>query len=199
MAAIPFALQGASMLMGGAQRDQASAAQIDQGRRRSVELVREMNYNDANLKLQSRDLLDSTIQDLTTSNMNRVRNMGTIRAALGESNLEGNSMSRVGRVTEGDYLREASGITQSYHRDYSAILGNRYANVENTRNQIDMINKSEVKQSSGLSKLIDPLGLGLDFLFGVALPDMGILGNKDKATDKLTSKVTKKVTKKITK
>lgn len=186
MAAIPIALQGASMVMGGAQKDQATAAQIDQGRRRSIELVREMNYNDANLKLQSRDLLDNAVQDLTAANMDRVRNMGTIRAAIGEGNLEGNSMDRVERVTEGDYLREASGITESYHRDYSVILGNRYANVENTKNAIDNINKSEPKRSNILGKLIDPLGLGASFLFGVGDPTglMGKLGGADKKIDK---------------
>lgn len=145
--------------MGGAQKDLAIASQIDQGRRRSIELVREMNYNDANLKLQNRDLVENTIQELTTANMNRIRNMGTIRTAIGEGNLEGNSMKRVERITEGDYLREASGITESYHRDYSVILGNRYANRENTKNQIDNINKSEPKKGSTLSKIIDPLGL----------------------------------------
>src|SRR5699024_9201719 len=97
--AIPIAMQGSSTIMGGMQGEQAKAAQIDQGRRQSWQMVKEMNYNEANLKLESRDLLDSTVQDLTQANMNRVRNMGTIRAAIGEGMLEGNRSEerRVGK------------------------------------------------------------------------------------------------------
>lgn len=157
VSAIPIALQGTSMLMGGMQANQAKAAQIDQGRRQSWQMIKEMNYNDANLKLESRDLLDSTVQDLTQANMNRVRNMGTIRAAIGEGMLEGNSMERVARVTEGDFLRESQGLTENYQRDYSVILGKRIANRENTVSQIKEINKSEPKLKSKKSILLDAL------------------------------------------
>uniref|UniRef100_UPI003F75081A virion core protein, T7 gp14 family n=1 Tax=Klebsiella pneumoniae TaxID=573 RepID=UPI003F75081A len=58
--AIPIAMQGTSMLMGGMQAEQAKAAQTDQRRRQSWQMIKEMNYNDANLKLEGRDLLDST-------------------------------------------------------------------------------------------------------------------------------------------
>ncbi|AJF40441.1 internal virion protein [Escherichia phage P483] len=168
MAAIPIAMQGASMIMGGMQGEQAKAAQIDQGRRQSMQMLKEMNYNEANLKLESRDLIDSTVQEMTQSNMNRVRNMGTIRAAIGEGMLEGNSMERVTRVTEGDFLRESQGLTENYQRDYSVILGKRLANHENTVSQIKEINKSEPKLKGRLEQIIDPLGLGMGKLAGIA-------------------------------
>lgn len=168
VAAIPIAMQGASMIMGGMQGEQAKAAQIDQGRRQSWQMIKEMNYNDANLKLESRDLLDSTVQDLTQANMNRVRNMGTIRAAIGEGMLEGNSMERVARVTEGDFLRESQGLTENYQRDYSVILGKRIANRENTVSQINEINKSEPKRKGNLAQIIDPLLLGSAKMVDVA-------------------------------
>jgi len=184
--AIPIAMQGASMIMGGMQGEQAKAAQIDQGRRQSWQMVKEMNYNEANLKLESRDLLDSTVQDLTQANMNRVRNMGTIRAAIGEGMLEGNSMERVARVTEGDFLRESQGITENYQRDYSVILGKRIANRENTVSQINEINKSEPRLKGALEQIIDPLGLGMGKLAGIAGAG-GFLEGKlaKKATDKV--------------
>lgn len=173
MAAIPIAMQGTSMLMGGMQANQAKAAQIDQGRRQSWQMIKEMNYNDANLKLESRDLIDSTVQEMTQANMNRVRNMGTIRAAIGEGMLEGNSMERVARVTEGDFLRESQGLTENYQRDYSVILGNRYANRENTVSQINEINKSEPKLKGKLEQIIDPLLLGSAKLTEVAISKKG--------------------------
>lgn len=157
MAAIPIAMQGVSMVMGGMQGEQAKAAQIDQGRRQSWQMIKEMNYTDANLKLEERDLVDSTVQEMTQANMNRVRNMGTIRAAIGEGMLEGNSMERVARVTEGDFLRESQGLTENYQRDYSVILGKRYANRENTVSQINEINKSAPKLKSKKSILLDAL------------------------------------------
>lgn len=186
VAAIPIAMQGASMVMGGMQSEQAKAAQIDQGRRQSWQMVKEMNYNEANLKLESRDLIDSTVQEMTQASMNRVRNMGTIRAAIGEGMLEGNSMERVARVTEGDFLRESQGLTENYQRDYSVILGKRIANRENTVSQINEINKSEPKLKGKLEQIIDPLGLGMGKLAGIATAG-GLLEGKlaKKATDKV--------------
>ena len=186
VASIPIAMQGTSMLMGGMQGEQAKAAQIDQGRRQSWQMVKEMNYNEANLKLESRDLIDSTVQEMTQASMNRVRNMGTIRAAIGEGMLEGNSMERVARVTEGDFLRESQGLTENYQRDYSVILGKRIANRENTVSQINEINKSEPKLKGKLEQIIDPLGLGMGKLAGIATSG-GLLEGKlaKKATDKV--------------
>ena len=186
MAAIPIAMQGVSMVMGGMQGEQAKAAQIDQGRRQSMQMLKEMNYNEANLKLESRDLIDSTVQEMTQANMNRVRNMGTIRAAIGEGMLEGNSMERVQRVTEGDFLRESQGLTENYQRDYSVILGKRLANHENTVSQIKEINNSEPRLKGKLEQIIDPLGLGLTKLVDVAT-----------AGSPLTNKVGKKAAAKV--
>lgn len=186
VAAIPIAMQGASMIMGGMQGEQAKAAQIDQGRRQSMQMVKEMNYNEANLKLESRDLIDSTVQEMTQANMNRVRNMGTIRAAIGEGMLEGNSMERVARVTEGDFLRESQGLTENYQRDYSVILGKRISNRDNTVSQINEINKSEPRLKGKLEQIIDPLGLGMGKLAGIAAAG-GLFEGKlaKKATDKV--------------
>ncbi|CAJ70684.1 virion core protein, T7 gp14 family [Yersinia pestis] len=186
MAAIPLAMQGTSMIMGGMQGELAKAAQIDQGRRQSWQMLKEMNYTDANLKLESRDLIDSTVQEMTQANMNRVRNMGTIRAAIGEGMLEGNSMDRVQRVTEGDFLRESQGITENYQRDYSVILGKRLANQENTVSQIKEINKSEPKLKGRLEQIIDPLGMGMGQLAGIATSG-GLFDGK--STKKATTKV----------
>lgn len=168
MAAIPIAMQGASMMMGGMQAEQAKAGQIDQSRRQAFEMVKQMNYTDAALKLEERDLVDSTVNEMTQGNMNRVRNMGTMRAAIGEGMVEGNSMDRILRVTEGDFLREQQGLTDNYHRDYSQILGKRISNVEGTKAQIESMQKSEPKLKGRLESIVDPLGIGMGKLVGVA-------------------------------
>lgn len=168
MAAIPIAMQGASMMMGGMQAEQAKAGQIDRSRRQAFEMVKQMNYTDAALKLEERDLVDSTVNEMTQGNMNRVRNMGTMRAAIGEGMVEGNSMDRILRVTEGDFLREQQGLTDNYHRDYSQILGKRISNVEGTKAQIESMQKSEPKLKGRLESIVDPLGIGMGKLVGVA-------------------------------
>lgn len=185
VAAIPIAMQAGQMVMGGMQQDQATAAGIDQQRRQQAEMIKQMNIKDANFKLEERDLLESTINDLTASNMNRVRAMGTVRAAIGEGNLEGNSMNRVARVTEGDMLRESMGINQNYQRDYSVILGNRYSNQEQTISAIKAQQASEPRLKGRLENMLDPLGIGLN-----KLVDMSIAGSGfNKSAKKLTGKI----------
>lgn len=187
-AAIPIATSVGQQALGGMQGEQAKAAQIDQSRKQQFQMIKEMNYKDANLKLEARDLIDTTVQDLTQTNMTRVRNMGTIRAAIGEGNLEGNSLERVARVTEGDSLREQQGLTDNYQRDYSVILGNRLANQDNTVSQIKEMQKAEPKLKSSLEQIIDPLGIGLN-----KLVDLTTLGSplSNKAGKKVAAKITK--------
>ncbi|SOO46824.1 internal (core) protein B [Yersinia phage fPS-59] len=174
MAAIPIAMSVASSVAGGAQADQAAAAKNDMLRRQQRETIKAMNIEDANLKLEQRDLLDSTVNELTQGNMNRVRNMGTMRAAIGESMLEGQSIDRVERVTEGDFLREQAGVTENYQRDYASILGKRYGNREQALSTVDSLKAQETKSSSGLSKLLDPLGIATSGIVG------GMLGGNFK-------------------
>lgn len=186
MAAVPIAMAAVQGAQSNMQGQQAAAAQIDQSRRQQAEMIKQMNYTETNLKMEQRDLLDSTVQEMTQGNMNRVRNMGTIRAAIGEGNLEGNSMARVMRVTEGDMLREQQGLTDNYQRDYAAILGKRYSNQGNTVSQIKAMQAAEPKLKGKLEMLIDPLGLGIDKLY--KLTD---IGGKKIYGDKLKSKINK--------
>lgn len=186
MAAVPIAMAAVQGAQSNMQGQQAAAAQIDQSRRQQAEMIKQMNYTETNLKMEQRDLLDSTVQEMTQGNMNRVRNMGTIRAAIGEGNLEGNSMARVMRVTEGDMLREQQGLTDNYQRDYAAILGKRYSNQGTTVSQIKAMQASEPKLKGKLEMLIDPLGLGIDKLY--KLTD---IGGKKIYGDKLKGKIEK--------
>lgn len=160
-AAVPIAMAGASSLMGSMSQAQQQAGQIDMMRQQQWATIKDMNMKEANLNLEGRDLLDKTIQDLTQSNLNKVRNMGTVRAAIGEGNLEGRSMDRVARVTEGDFLRQQTGITDNYKRDYSVIFGQRLSNHEGSMAQIKALQKGEPKKTSGISMALDAaLGMG---------------------------------------
>lgn len=159
-AAIPFALQGVRSVGNSITQARETASAIEYNRRQQLALYNQMNLNDNNLRLEQRDLLDSVLQELTAANMNKVRNMGTIRTAIGESQLEGNTMERIKRVTEGDYLRESAGITENYRRDYSVILGNRYSNYQNAASQIRELHRAEPKRRTNIANILEPFVAG---------------------------------------
>lgn len=157
MAAIPIAMAGAQALGGQHAANQATAAEIKMMRQQSREQLRQMNIQNADLSLQQRNNLEAAQDELTAQNLQKVQAMGSIRAAIGESNLEGRSMERVQRVAEGDFIREANKVTENYRRDYAAIFQQQVGLTESTRSHIAARNKGEPKQRSKLQNILDPL------------------------------------------
>lgn len=158
-AAIPIAMQGAQALSGQHAANQATAAQIKAMRQQSKEQLRQMNIQNADLSLQARSELETLQDDLTAQNMQKVQALGSVRAAIGESNLEGASMERIKRVTEGDYIREANKLTDNYKRNYATIFQQQVGLVESTKADIAARNKGEPKQRSKLQNILDPLAV----------------------------------------
>lgn len=159
MAAIPIAMAGAQALSSQNSQNQATAAQIKAMRMQSKEQLRQMNIQNADLSLQARGNLEALQDELTSQNMQKVQAMGAIRAAIGEGMLEGASMDRVQRVTEGEYIREANKVTDNYKRDYAAIFQQQVGLVASTKADISARNKSEPKQRSKLQNVLDPLAI----------------------------------------
>lgn len=159
MAAIPIAMAGAQALSSQNSQNQATAAQIKAMRMQSKEQLRQMNIQNADLSLQARGNLEALQDELTSQNMQKVQAMGAIRAAIGEGMLEGQSMERVQRVTEGEYIREANKVTDNYKRDYAAIFQQQVGLVASTKADIAARNKAEPKQRSKLQNILDPLAI----------------------------------------
>lgn len=159
MAAIPIAMAGAQAL--GQQNSEAKAqtAQIKAMRQQSKEQIRQMNIQNADLTLQQRDSLEEAQDELTSQSLQKVQAMGSIRAALGEGNLEGASTERIKRISEGDFVREANKVTENYHRDYAAIFQQQVGLTESTRAQVAARNKAEPKRKSVLERVLDPLAV----------------------------------------
>lgn len=184
MVAIPIAMaamQGASSNM---QGNAATAANNDMLRQQAIQQVKQMNYTDANLKMQQADEADDLRMQKTQNNMQQIRNMGTLVAAIGESGMEGNTMKRLQRVTQGDYVREAQGLNDNYERDYAKIFGDRVSNIENTKNVITNLQKQEGRVKGVFEQVIDPLGLGIGKLY-----DLTDIGGKKLYGDKVKAKV----------
>lgn len=155
MVAIPMAIAAAGSLMKSNSENKAIGAQNDAMRRQSMEQLKATNIANADDSLKARAALEDASSELSTRNLNKVQAMGTLRAAIGESGLEGNSMSRISRVTEGQYIREANSVTESYNRDYASIFAGQVGRTESTKSQIEANNKGELKGKSGIETALD--------------------------------------------
>lgn len=156
-AAIPIALAGAQAISGQNAQAKMIAAQTAAGRRQAMEIMKQTNIQNADLSLQARSRLEEASSELTSQNMQKVQAMGSIRAAIGESMLEGSSMDRIKRVTEGQFIREANMVTENYRRDYQAIFAQQLGGTQSAASQISEIYKGEQKQKSKLQMVLDPL------------------------------------------
>lgn len=157
MAAVPVAMAGVQAVSGNYAQAKMIAAQTEAGRRQAMEIMKQTNIQNADLSLQARSRLEEASSELTAQNMQKVQAMGSIRAAIGESNLEGASMERIKRVTEGQFIREANMVTENYRRDYQAIFAQQLGGTQSAASQISEIYKGEQKQKSKLQQVLDPL------------------------------------------
>ena len=162
----------AGATMGASQQAKAEGAAIDAQRRQGQEMVKQMNYSDANLKMQERDLKEQQVAELTETTLNGIRNQGMVRAAVAESGLEGNSINRIERSVEADTVKERAGITESYNRDYAAIFGNRIANIENTKSAI--AGQGKIVRTSPLAHALNVATAGVSgYAMGSSLASSG--------------------------
>lgn len=149
----------AGAAMSASNQAKAEGAARDAQNRQAQEMVKQMNYSDANLKMQERDLKEQQVQELTETTLNGIRNQGMVRAAVAESGLEGNSMNRIERDVEGQTVKERAGITDSYNRDYAAIFGNRIANIQNTQSAIS--GQGKIIKTSPLAHALNVTSAGM--------------------------------------
>lgn len=159
VAAIPIALAGVQSISNQYTQSKMITAQTAAGRRQAIELMKQTNIQNADLSLQARSKLEEASSELTSQNMQKVQAMGSIRAAIGESMLEGSSMDRIKRVTEGQFIREANMVTENYRRDYQAIFAQQLGGTQSAASQISEIYKGEQKQKSKLQMVLDPLAV----------------------------------------
>ena len=159
VAAIPIAMMAVQSVSSSRNAAQATGLQNDQMRRQSAQMIKESNIQNANASLEQKQKLEEASADLTAKNLDKVQAMGTIRAAIGEGNLEGASMDRIGRIEEGKFIREANAVTDNYRRDYASLFAQQLGNSESTIDQVKSMQKAEGKGKSKLEQVLDPLAL----------------------------------------
>ncbi|CAK1257685.1 internal virion protein [Klebsiella phage vB_Kpn_K80PH1317a] len=159
MAAIPIAMAAVQSVGNARNAAKATGLQNDQMRRQSAQMIKESNIQNANASLEQKQKLEEASSELSAKNLDKVQAMGTIRAAIGEGNLEGNSMDRIQRIEEGKFIREANAVTDNYRRDYASLFAQQLGNSESTIDQVKSMQKAEGKGKSKLEQVLDPLAL----------------------------------------
>ena len=101
-----------------------------------VSLVKSMNYDLANLSQEQRDQYDQAVSQLQANSINSIRNQGMIRAAFGESGLEGRSVDHVMREVEGQDARVADSIRGSFKDSFVGLQSQKELTVLNADAQI---------------------------------------------------------------
>ena len=157
---ITMALMGVAGAGVNAHEKAKAEGQAEDARRKSqIELIRQMNMANADLNLEARDKAEQARHQMTEINLKSLRNRGAVAAAIGESNIAGNSMDRVKRVTEAESSRESMAVLDNYQRDYQAIFANQVGNVENTKSQ--MRSMAPVFRTSKLSHALSIASSGM--------------------------------------
>ncbi|WPJ21674.1 internal virion protein [Klebsiella phage 515] len=159
VAAIPIAMAAMQSIGNARSAAAQTGLQNDQMRRQSAQMIKESNIQNANASLEQKQKLEEASAELSAKNLDKVQAMGTIRAAIGEGNLEGNSMDRIGRIEEGKFIREANAVTDNYRRDYASLFAQQLGNSESTIDQVKSMQKAEGKGKSKLEQVLDPLAM----------------------------------------
>lgn len=149
----------AGAAMGAKDKAKAEGQAEDSKRKSQIEMVKQMNIANADSALQAKDKTEQANQQMTEINLKALRNRGMVAAAIGESNLSGNSMDRIKRVTDAESSREKMGVLDNYQRDYQSIFANQVGNVENTKSQ--MKSMAPIFRTSKLANALDVASAGM--------------------------------------
>lgn len=163
MMAVGAAAGLASGAMGAKQQAKAEGAQEDARRSNGHEQILAMHRANAAADLEAHDKNDEARAQLTETNLTALRNRGTVRAAISESGIEGNTVDRVMRDTENQASKEKMAILDNYDRDYATIFQNKVSNVENTKAAL-----RGSKSAIGPSKIAQALNVASSGLQGAS-------------------------------
>lgn len=126
--------------------------------------VKTMNYDLANLSQEQRDQYDQAIAQLQANSVNSIRNQGMVRAAFGESGVEGRSVDRAMREIEGQDARVADSIKWSYKDSFVGLQQQKEVAVLNADAQIKGMPKINKPSSTSVM-----LGIASSMMSGASM------------------------------
>lgn len=151
------AIGAGTKLLGGMANNAAEkkqkAAMEEQRRKQKIELVKQMNWADASTVLEFRNLLDSTVDQLTEVNFAAIRNSSAAAAGISESGMEGRTTDRAQRKADQVGLKAAARLNENYERDYASLLGEREKQWQAGLSQIEGLGDEIKVKGSGLNPL----------------------------------------------
>ena len=146
----------ASGVMGAGQQNKAWAAGETARRKNLREAVRQSNYQDAALQIQDKQNYQAARREISGITLEQIRANGTVKTAIGESNLEGRTMERVATDVDNSFLRAAVDVQRNYDTDYT----NTWAERESVRNNLIATVEGSAAQAkpSKLGQALDIVG-----------------------------------------
>lgn len=137
---ITMGVMAAGSLAGAAMsaKDKAKQAGLaeDAQRKQKLEIIKQTNIQNQDTILQDKQNLIDTMSQMSSNNLQGIKNLGMVRAAVGESMLTGHSMDRVQHSAEAELARANAGLQENYERDYSKLYIQRLQNKQQANAQI---------------------------------------------------------------
>lgn len=142
---------GASAIVGARDNAKAIGEQIAAQNAQKLAMVKSLNYDLVNLSQEQRDQYDQAVAQLQANSINSIRNQGMIRAAFGESGVEGRSVDRVIREVEGQDSRVADSIKGSFKDSFAGLQQQKEAAVLSADAQIKGLPKINKPSSAAVA------------------------------------------------
>lgn len=153
----------AGAVMGLVQGSEQEKAQARAYKERVKATVQNYNYADQQVNLDLSNARDQSAAELAQTQANSIQNLSTIRAAVFESGMDGNSMERVMRIAKGSDLRSEDSIRDGFGKAVAGALLSKQINRTNAQSSLDGLRKQvESSQPSSTAQMVNLVGQGLE-------------------------------------
>lgn len=153
----------AGAVMGLVQGSEQEKAQARAYKDRVKATVQNYNYADQQVNLDLSNARDQSAAELAQTQANSIQNLSTIRAAVFESGMDGNSMERVMRIAKGSDLRSEDSIRDGFGKAVAGALLSKQINRTNAQSSLDGLRKQvESSQPSSTAQMVNLVGQGLE-------------------------------------
>lgn len=153
----------AGAVMGLVQGSEQEKAQARAYKERVKATVQNYNYADQQVNLDLSNARDQSAAELAQTQANSIQNLSTIRAAVFESGMDGNSMARVMRIAKGSDLRSEDSIRDGFGKAVAGALLSKQINRTNAQSSLDGLRKQvESSQPSSTAQMVNLVGQGLE-------------------------------------
>lgn len=142
-------------------QNKAWATQETARRQQKMQMVRQANSQDAQLRLQAHNSFTQSRDVLEQESINYIQAKGAVETAIGESNLEGRTMDRNRRDVDRQFLNTKTRVKSNFETDY----GNIWAERESVRDNL-IAGLDGMPQQSKPSKLGQAIGLASSTIGG---------------------------------